>query len=86
VGLEWKDATEDLLGYVRAAGDCGGHGFAAVVGAGGYDSDWDCELVVCVSDGLVWIGMLRMHSGCGINTGPNNNDTRRSSVLYCVCA
>ena len=55
VGLEWKDAEEDLLGHVRAAwADCG-YGAAVVVGARGYDSDWDCELVVCVSDGLVYL-------------------------------
>ena len=47
------------MGYVRAAGYCGGYGIAAVVGVGGYGSDWDCELVVCVSDGLVWLGMAR---------------------------
>jgi hypothetical protein len=26
------------------------------VGTGGYDSDWDCELVVCVSQRLVYLG------------------------------
>jgi hypothetical protein len=30
-----------------------------VVGAGGYDSDWDCELVVRVPDGLVYLGNRR---------------------------
>ena len=30
-----------------------------MVGVGGDDSDWRCELVVCVSDGLVWLGMAR---------------------------
>ena len=55
MGLEWMDAEEDILGHVRAAGaDCG-YGAAVVVGAGGDDSDRDCELVVCVSDGLVWV-------------------------------
>ena len=44
------------MGHVRAAGDSGGYGFAVVVGAGGDDSDWYRELVVCVSHGLVWVG------------------------------
>lgn len=45
------------MGHVHCVGaDCG-HGAAAVVGTGGYDSDWDCELVVCVSDGLVWLSL-----------------------------
>ena len=52
-GLEWRDAEEDFLGHVHRVGTGRGHGAAVVVGFGGYDSDWDCELVVCVSDGLV---------------------------------
>jgi hypothetical protein len=55
-GIKWRDAEEDLLGHVYRSGPDRGYGFAVVVGAGGYDSDWYCELVVCVSDGLVWLG------------------------------
>ena len=57
VGIEWRGAEEDLLGDVYSTRYSGGHGAAVVVGAGGYDSDWDCEWVVCVSDGLVWVGI-----------------------------
>jgi len=56
-GLEWRDAAEDFLGDVYPTGHSGGYGAAAIVGACGYDSDWHCELVVCVSDGLVWVGI-----------------------------
>jgi hypothetical protein len=56
-GLEWRDAAEDLLGHVHHAGHSGRYRSAASVGACGYDSDWDCELVVRVSDGLVWVGL-----------------------------
>ena len=45
------------MGYVCDAGYSGGYGIAVMVGAGGYDSDWDSELVVCVSDRLVWVGI-----------------------------
>ena len=55
-GLEWRDAAEDFLGDVYPTGHSGGYGLAAGVGACGHDSDWHCELVVCVSDGLVWVG------------------------------
>ena len=55
-GLEWRYAAEDLLGHVHHARHSGRYGFAAMVGAWGHDSDWHCELVVCVSDGLVWVG------------------------------
>ena len=58
-GLEWRDAAEDLLGHVHHARHSGRYGFAAMVGACGYDSDWHCELVVCISDGLVWVGRPR---------------------------
>jgi hypothetical protein len=51
--LEWRGAEEDFLGYVHRVGTDRGHGVAIVVGTGGYDSDWDCELVVCVSQRLV---------------------------------
>lgn len=44
------------MGHVYRIGPDSGYGFAVVVGAGGYDSDWDCKLVVCVSDGLVYLG------------------------------
>jgi len=54
-GIKWRDAEEDLLGYVHRVRTDRGHGVAIVVGFGGYDSDWDCELVVCVPDGLVWL-------------------------------
>jgi hypothetical protein len=57
-GLEWRDAAEDFLGDVHPTGHSGGYGFAAIVGACGYDSDWHCELVVRVSDGLVWLGLI----------------------------
>ena len=56
-GIKWSNAEEDFLGYVHGAGADRGHGVAIIVGAGGYDSDWDCELVVCVSHGLVWLGL-----------------------------
>ena len=36
-----------------------------MVGAGGDDSDWDCELVVCVSDGLVWVGIADNSAATG---------------------
>src|SRR5580704_15042613 len=55
-GIKWRDAEEDLLGYVHRVGTDRGHGVAIVVGTGGYDSDWDCELVVCVSQRLVYLG------------------------------
>ena len=44
------------MGYVHRVRAGRGHGLAVVVGAGGYDSGWDCELVVCLSDGLVCLG------------------------------
>ena len=47
------------MGYVHHARHSGRYGFAAMVGACGYDSDWHCELVVCISDGLVWVGRPR---------------------------
>ena len=55
-GIKWKDAEENLLGHVHRVGADRGHGAAVVVGARGYGSDWNCELVVCVPDGLVWLG------------------------------
>jgi TonB family protein len=42
------------LGHVYDTGTYSGCDFTAVVGVGGYDSDWDRELVVCASDGSVW--------------------------------
>ena len=56
-GIKWRDAEEDLLGYVHRAGTDRGYGAAIVVGVGGYDSDWDGELVVRVPDGLVWLDL-----------------------------
>ena len=56
MGIEWKGAEEDLLGYVYRVGADSGYGVAVVVGAGGHHSDWNWELVVRVSDGLVWLG------------------------------
>ena len=44
------------MGHVHRVRAGRGHGAAVVVGAGGYDSDWDCELVVRVPDGLVYLG------------------------------
>src|ERR1700723_2757929 len=55
-GIKWRDAEEDLLGYVHRAGTDRGHGASAVVGAGGHDSNWGCELGVCVSTGRGFLG------------------------------
>ena len=79
-GLEWRDAAEDLLGHVHHARHSGRYGFAALVGAWGHDSDWHCELVVRVSDGLVWIGRTaRPQKDAGLKPGATKATSQTTS-------
>jgi hypothetical protein len=79
-GIKWSDAEEDFLGDVYCARSDRGYGVAVVVGVGGYDSDWDCELVVCVPDGLVLLGRIaKAEEDAGLKSGATKATSRTAS-------
>jgi len=79
------DAEEDLLGDVYPTGHSGRYGFAAMVGACGHDSDRHCELVVRVSDGLVWVGRTaKPKERCRGEAGATKATSQTTSKANCM--
>ena len=85
IGLEWKDATKNLLDHVDRLGIGSGSRPAFLVGAGGIDSAGGLKLVGGVSQRLVLIANHRKQGEAGpfLPFCPSNS---RMICLAAFCA